>query len=722
MKPLPTLESADSLDWTLETDLRCTHDLEGRVLSVSAAAAHALGYGREDVLKIPVRDLLAAESRSQFQHYLDTIRREGTATGLMALQTSAGERRLWEYRSSLVGGEGAPVVLGAARDVTESVLTEQALRASEDRFATAFYSSPIAMAITTVAEGRYIDVNEAFERQMGYARAEVCGRTSLELNVWPSPSDRAAMIATLQRQKILRDQHAQFRTKSGSLITTRYSAGLITLDRQPCVLAAVADLTAQELAERALRESESNFRLLAETTQSGLFIYREDGTFCCFNPQVEALTGYSSTELRSMTVWDIVHPDFRDFVRQRAHARFRGEFVPGRSEFQIATKDGQARWLDYSARLIEVEGKPAILGTAFDITDRKRIELQAQEHTAQLQILVANSPFGIMVGGKDHRIRFCNPAFRRIFLYTDDEVIGRDPDELVGLPENAEATDISRRVLSGEIVHVTTKRRRKDGRTVDVELHAIPLMAGHEFAGCFGIYQDITERVESEAKLRALRGRLTRVQDEERAHIARELHDDIGQRLALLTLQLAELEDAARNAAPSLAEQLEESKGITGEICTDVHRLSRRLHPSQLALLGLPKALSNFCEEFARQSGLEIDFVHDEIPKLSAEITTCLYRVVQEAVQNANKHSGAERVRVELATRPDSIWLCVSDSGLGFDPAAAENSSGLGLVSIAERVRGVAGELSVRSTVNQGTRLEVSVPFARGASADVITT
>src|SRR5262245_21748957 len=263
--------------------------------------------------------------------------------------------------------------------VTRRAQLDAELKASEDRFAISFYSSPIAMAITTVNEGRYVDVNEAFERQMGYARDEVCGRTSLELDVWPTPRDREAMIATLLRSKVVRDQNAQFRTKSGTLITTLYSAGLIVLDGTECVLAAIADITAQKRAEDALRE-----------------------------------------------------------------------------------------------------------------------------RTALLQTLITNSPYGIMMGGKDHRILFCNPAFQRIFQYSEEEVLGRDPDDLVGLPGNSEATDISARVLSGEVVHATAIRRRKDGSTVDVEFHAVPLFSNGEFVGCFGIYQDITERIQSEAKLRAL--------------------------------------------------------------------------------------------------------------------------------------------------------------------------------------------------------------------------
>src|SRR4029453_15342281 len=120
---------------------------------------------------------------------------------------------------------------------SERELIELALRASEERFQTAFYSSPMAMAITTLAEGGYVDVNEASKRKMACGRTELIGRTPLELNVWPSPAVRAAMISRLQRERTLRDQNTQFRTKSGRLITTLYTVTLISLAGQPCVLA-----------------------------------------------------------------------------------------------------------------------------------------------------------------------------------------------------------------------------------------------------------------------------------------------------------------------------------------------------------------------------------------------------------------------------------------------------------------------------------------------------
>src|SRR4051794_2413081 len=460
--------ATESTDWTLATTLRCSHDLSGRLVAISPAAAHALGYEANELLSSPLADLVAPEFRTQFSQYLDAIGRSGHETGLLTLRTRGGGQVTWQFDNVLNRQAGAAIVVGAARDVTDRVRSEQALKASEDRFAVAFYASPIAMAITTVAGGRYVDVNDAFERQMGYTRGEICGRSSLELNVWPSPASRDAMIAELIESQSIRDRHQEFRTKAGDLIITRYSAGVITLDGAPCVLAAIADVTPQRLAEDALRESEAKFRMLAETTQAGIFIYRRNGEFCYFNPQLARFSGYSEEELRRIPVWALVHRDHRDLIRDRILARLEGEPVSERYQFQVVTRSGEARWLDVAAQLIQFQGQPAILGTGFDITESKRAEQQVSERTALLQTLITNSPYGILMGGKDHRILFCNSAFERIFQYAENEVVGRDPDDLIGLTENTEATDISARVMRGEVVNATGVRRRKDGSTVDV--------------------------------------------------------------------------------------------------------------------------------------------------------------------------------------------------------------------------------------------------------------
>jgi PAS domain S-box-containing protein len=353
-----------------------------------------------------------------------------------------------------------------------------------------------------------------------------------------------------------------------------------------------------------------------------------------------------------------------------------------------------------------------VCGIGVDVATSEQHEQQAAERTAFLRTLLESSPFAILVCGPDHRVRCTNQAFQRLFQYREHEVIGRDPDDLVGTPDDPDALAMSHCVMSGQSVHLTTVRRRKDGSKVDVELHASPLMRGAAFAGCFAIYQDITERVESAAKVRTLRNRLTRVQDEERAHVARELHDHTSQRLALLALRLAEVKRSACDTDRSTAEALDTSIQLVDEIAVDLHRLARRLHPAQLEYIGLTRALANLCDEYARQSGMAIDFASADVPKtLPPEVAICLYRVAQEAIRNAVKHSGVARVQVDLRADGDVIRLCVQDAGRGFDERAVAGGPGLGLVSMAERIDSIGGAWSVVSNIGHGTRIEASAPL-----------
>ncbi len=400
----------------------------------------------------------------------------------------------------------------------QSLGDDSELKASEDRFAT-------SVLLESRRDGDYDAVRRplprcdgAFERQMGYKRDEICGHTSLELAVWPTPGDREVMVATLLRRKTLREVSAQFRTKSGELITTLYSAGLIAVEGAECVPRGDRRHHGAEAGGAALRESESKFRMLAETTQSGILIYRQDGRLCYFNPQVPRFTGYAADELHGMTVWDLIPPDVRDFVRSRAQARWRGEQVSDRYQFTILTKSGDTRWLDLSAQLIPVPGRGRRSWARPSTSPTPgAASRQAQEHAALLQTLIANSPYGIMMGGKDHRIRFCNSAFQRIFQYSEDEVIGN----------RSRRSDWPHREQRGRRPQRTRaegRGRASDGRAAPrrtaarstSRFHAVPLMADGEFVGLLSASTRTSPSgCSSEAKLRALRDRLTRVQDEE---------------------------------------------------------------------------------------------------------------------------------------------------------------------------------------------------------------
>ena len=693
-------------------DLIGTYRLDGQLLTINEAPCRRLGYTVEEVLKMKVQDLLAPRYQHLYPYFLQHVFEKGEAKGLMVVKTRSGEERVWDYTSTMRrNGTSEPVIRGMAHDVTERIRAEEALRLSEAKFATAFRASPHAMTITSLRDGRFIDVNASFERQSGYSREEVLGKTLLEIGMWADSADFAAIMTdSLKRKKVV-GRKARLRTKSGRIVYALYSVEVIDLDDEPCALVVGEDITERLQIELALRESESKFRLVANTVNSAIWLL-QDERFVYFNQEFERITGYTREELLVANPWDLVEPDTRDENYARSRARLAGEPAPSRYQFAIINKTGEKRWLDFSAALTEFDGKPAILGSALDITATKRAEQELKEHAMYMDALIANLPLGIVIKDEHQRVRFCNAAFEQMFLYGQDEIQGKNLDEVIAPHDRQEAEQLSHAVRGGGVVHTMARRQRKDGTFIDVELHGVKVFSGESFVGAFAIYQDITERRKAEEKLVALRSRLARAQEEERARIARDLHDDAGQRLALLSIDLEQLKQDSMRLKSSLTQQLEALVKAASEITSDVHNVSRRLHPSQVELLGLPAALSNFCKDFAAHNGVEVVFVNAGVSqKPRQDAALCLFRVAQEAIRNVQKHSGAKKAFVQLDEIGGSMRLRVSDQGRGFDPESPDFSQGLGLLSMQERLHSLGGELFIHSRRSGGTCIEACIPL-----------
>lgn len=228
------------------------------------------------------------------------------------------------------------------------------------------------------------------------------------------------------------------------------------------------------------------------------------------------------------------------------------------------------------------------------------------------------------------------------------------------------------------------------------------------FAGYIGCCIDVTEHKLAEEALANTGRRLIEAHEEERTRIARELHDDIGQRLSLLAVGLDQLR---QRVSPELLSHVSELLTQTTTLTTDVHNMSHTLHSSKLQMLGLVAAMKSTCREFGQQHNMEIDFEgHDLYLTLPSEVSVTLFRVLQEALRNAGKHSGVKQVEVQLRETSGEIHLIVSDSGRGFDPDSMQGP-GLGLTSMQERVRLVNGTITIQSKPMGGTTIYARVPF-----------
>lgn len=234
------------------------------------------------------------------------------------------------------------------------------------------------------------------------------------------------------------------------------------------------------------------------------------------------------------------------------------------------------------------------------------------------------------------------------------------------------------------------------------------------FAGYIGSASDVTERKLAEDALSTLSQRLIEAQEDERKRLAGELHDDVTQRLGLLAWHLDDLVENAASLPPDMRDRIAHARQEVRQLSSDLRDLSHRLHPPRLEFLGLAAAAAVLCETVAEQTGVHIDCrVEDVTDDLSPRISLCLFRVLQEALQNAAKHSGARRLHVQLRGDGGYVELTVRDDGAGFDPMEAARSRGLGLTSMKERLKGVDGDLLVESAPQRGTTVRARVPLVR---------
>jgi signal transduction histidine kinase len=224
-----------------------------------------------------------------------------------------------------------------------------------------------------------------------------------------------------------------------------------------------------------------------------------------------------------------------------------------------------------------------------------------------------------------------------------------------------------------------------------------------------------SERIlrQNENDLRRLAGELISAHEEERSRFARELHDDLAQRLAVFAIDVGELEKRLADPPAPVRAKLREMKNDIVRVSQDVHSLSRQLHPSVLDDLGLIKAIESECTGFSKREGIEIVFCHENVPRdLPKDISLPLYRIVQEGLRNISKHACAENISVSLRGFDRDVILSIQDDGIGFDWAEVQEKPGLGLLSMRERARLIHGELAIRSQPEEGTVITLKVSLA----------
>ena len=471
-----------------------------------------------------------------------------------------------------------------------------ALSASEQRFGQVFRLSPDGIAVTSVAEGRIIEANDAFLRILGRARAEVVGRTEIELGIWRDAHERMAMLAlpAMTPGGGVRQYEHSIRTPAGDKRDVLARATVIDLGGETVLLSIIRDITERRRAQLLLEESEQRLARMIDGSPEAITIASvEDGTFVLVNPAGQRLSGYTREEMighSSVALGFWPDPEER---RRLVEDLLRDETVHAR-EIRLRRKDGQVRDALCSAALIDFRGSKFILFQAIDITERKDAEKGLQEHQELLRELSAH----------------------------------------------------------------------------------------HES-----------------------------VREEERAHIAREIHDEMGQALTALKMDLSVLSLESSKSAPKTAKEIQDLKGRVDDIIQLVRDVATALRPSALDL-GILPGVEWLVDEFQKRSGIRCEVkVEDGEIDLAEDRAIVLFRILQESLTNISRHADARNVEIHLRSNSTHIRLDVKDDGRGFDVEATRKKKTFGLLGIRERVIMLHGTVSITSVPKEGTQVSVSIPL-----------
>jgi PAS domain S-box-containing protein len=504
------------------------------------------------------------------------------------------------------------------------------------------------------------------------------------------------------------------------------SAELIEIDNEPCMLSVVADITERRQVEEKLRTSEERLAGVIGSAMDAIIAVDSEQRIVLFNAAAENIFGYRAEEAIGTSLERFIPHRFRAVDKEHIH-RF-GE--TGTSNGAMGTlgaswglrASGEEFPLEASSSQVGSDGKKLFTVIIRDVTERRRAEQAIRESEERFRLVANTAPVLIWMSGADQLCTYFNQPWLEFTGRPIEAELGKGWADDVHPEDLSACLDTYTNAFDRrESFKMQYRLRRNDGEYRWLFDLGVPRFnSDGSFAGYIGSCIDVTERKMAEEALASLSGRLIEAQEEECRRIAREIHDDYNQRLAMLA---NELEDLAQSIGDSVAEagpRLHRLWNSVSELGVDLHSLSHRLHSSTLETLGLVAGVRAFCEEFEDLQEIHVEFTHENVPRtIPADVSLCLFRIAQEGLRNVKRHSGASRVKAHLDFVGGKLHLSVSDRGRGFNPARRSARDGIGIRSMEERLHLIGGQLEIHSRPMEGTRIDAWVPFNRSPEGSI---
>lgn len=734
------------------------NSLDGYVVDVNPAGAHMHGYTVDECRGLRSAQLVPPDWLAGLEEFLDRARRgeQFRAQGVDLRRDGA------QFPVEIVGTQfiyrGQPHALAIVRDITERVQAEQTLRERDLQYQSVFESSIDGLAINNL-DGELVEFNPAMAYMHGYTVDEFRHIQPPQFIHPDSLPMFVEYMATVKAGRELRGRAMDVR-KDGSILHVEVVGAPFTLRGAPHAFAIVRDISAQVAAEKALRDREEQYRSVFQAVSDGLFVDTIDGKMVDFNPAVAYMHGYTVEEFSQIPTMQIIHPDslplFAEFVETvKAGREYRCRAIDVR-------KDGSLFPVEVTGIPITYRSEPHVLAVLHDITEQVQaeqlLEQRVAERTRELSALLDVSRNVASTLEIEPLLGLILDALKVFVDYTGARIYTREGTQLrVRAARGQNRTD---RTIGGDFPlsgrlseEVFIQRRvlvipdltspddpwavafRTEGPTDIADIvtrvqswMGVPLIAKDRVIGSLALeharagfydahHAEIVLALANQVAVALENARLfTEAQGkavlEERQRLARDLHDSVTQSLYSLTL----LAEAGRRLIDSDVPQAARYLGDMGEIAQqslkEMRLLVYQLRPLALAHEGLIGALQARLDSVEKRAGVEARFlIEGNLGSLPATLEEGLFRVAQEALNNALKHAAARSVVVRLRGDDDCVTLEVIDDGRGSTRLTDDaKTGGLGLTSMRERVAQLRGTLQIESTPGRGTRVVVEVP------------
>ncbi|NQT80412.1 MAG: PAS domain S-box protein, partial [Candidatus Aminicenantes bacterium] len=631
------------------------------------------------------------------------------------------EGRIYELQSAPLPNPDGTVdkAIEVIHDITERKQAEEALRESEDKYRKLFELGSDALFLIEVETGRILDLNDTALKMYGYSREEALQKKNTDFSAEPAQTRQATVE---HEQQIPVRYHKK---KDGTIFPTDISVAYFAWYEKEVCIAAIRDITERERAEEALKESEEKYRTLTENVNVGIYrsAIKPDGKFIEANPAFVKILGYKNRDdmlaTRILNIYQIPE-DRKKFIEKLS----RDGFVRN-EDLKLKKKDGSPIICSVSAVTIkDKKGKAKYYdGIIENITERKLAEEAMRKCEMTYRALFESGNDPVILFSLNGTIVSANQKAAEILGYNVEELIGMSYKDIIASSEIKDADDKLKSLQEGKtFLPYERTVYKKNGTEFPSEVN-LSLVQDENNKPVFlqSIFRDITERkradeelLTSREQLRNLAAHLQAVREGERTSIAREIHDDLGQTMTALKMDLSLLGTKLPKDQKSLLKKTKSMSKLIDSTIQTVQRISAELRPGVLDDIGLTAALEWQGGEFQKRTGIKCELTVDpEDIFLDKDCSTAIFRIFQETLTNVARHSKAKWVKVNLKKKARRLELKIRDNGRGITEEQISNSKSFGLIGIRERVQFLGGEVEIRGIQNRGTTLKAWIPLPK---------